>query len=70
MLEVLDDYLERVWTQARHRRTGLFVDGGIGSYDGNPTIDQAGLTQVYAFRAWWTRPLARHLLVRGRVPLT
>ena len=52
LLDVLDDYLERVWTHARHRRTGLFVDGGIGSYDGNPTIDQAGLTQVFAFRAW------------------
>ena len=52
LLDVVDDYLERVWTHARHRRTGLFVDGGIGSYDGNPTIDQAGLTQVFAFRAW------------------
>ncbi len=52
LLAMMDEYLERVWTQARHRRTGLFVDGGIGSYDGNPTIDQAGLTQLFAFRAW------------------
>jgi hypothetical protein len=52
LLGVVDDYLERVWTHARHHRTGLFVGGGIGSYDGNPTIDQAGLTQVFAFRGW------------------
>jgi hypothetical protein len=52
LLAGLDDYLERVWTRARHRRTGLFVDGGIGSYDGNPTIDHAGLTQLFAFRSW------------------
>jgi Glycosyl hydrolase family 76 len=52
LLGVVDDYLDRVWTQSRHRRTGLFVDAGIGSYDGHPTIDQAGLTQVFAFRAW------------------
>jgi hypothetical protein len=52
LLGVLDDYLDRVWTRARHWRTGLFVENGIGSYDGRPTIDQAGLTQVFAFRAW------------------
>jgi uncharacterized protein YyaL (SSP411 family) len=52
LLGVLDSYLDRVWTRARHRRTGLFVDDGIGSYDGRPTIDQAGLTQLFAFRAW------------------
>jgi predicted alpha-1,6-mannanase (GH76 family) len=52
LLGGLDDYLERVWASARHRRTGLFVEGGIGSYDGNLTIDQAGLTQLFAFRSW------------------
>jgi hypothetical protein len=52
LLDLIDEYLDRVWTHARHRRTGLFVEGGIGSYDGNPTIDQAGLTQLFAFRAW------------------
>jgi uncharacterized protein YyaL (SSP411 family) len=52
LLGVLDGYMDRVWSRARHRRTGLFVGGGIGSYDGRPTIDHAGLTQVFAFRAW------------------
>jgi uncharacterized protein YyaL (SSP411 family) len=52
LLAVVDTYLDRAWTQARHRRTGMFVDGGIGSYDGRPTIDHAGLTQVLAFRGW------------------
>ena len=49
---LLDDYLERAWQDGRDRRTGLFTSGGIGSYDRNPTIDHAGLTQLYAFRAW------------------
>jgi hypothetical protein len=49
---LLDDYLERAWHEGRDRRTGLFTSGGIGSYDRNPTIDHAGLTQLYAFRAW------------------
>lgn len=50
-LRLVDDYLERAWHEGRDRR-GLFTAGGIGSYDGNPTIDHAGLTQLYAFRAW------------------
>lgn len=52
LLEPLDRYLDRVWREARHRRTGLFVRGGIGSYDGRPAIDHAGITQLLAFRAW------------------
>lgn len=51
-LAALDEYLDRAWEHGRHRRTGLFTAGGIGSYDGNPTIDHAGLTQLLAFRAW------------------
>jgi hypothetical protein len=52
LLEFVDEYLDRVWSTARHRRTGLFARGGIGSYDGRLTIDHAGLTQLFAFRAW------------------
>ena len=35
----LDDYLDRVWNEARDPRTGLFTRAGIGSYDGTPAID-------------------------------
>jgi hypothetical protein len=52
LLGDLDRYLERVWIEAREPRIGLFVRGGIGSYDGRPAIDQAGLTQLFAFRSW------------------
>jgi uncharacterized protein YyaL (SSP411 family) len=52
LLAGVDEYLERVWGESRHPDTGLFVAGGIGSYDGRPTIDQAGLTQLFAFRSW------------------
>ena len=51
-LAVLDSYLERVWLEARDPATGLFTGAGIGSYDRRPTIDQAGLVQLYALRAW------------------
>lgn len=52
LLEHVDGYLERVWDEARDPRTGLFTAGGIGSYDGTPAIDHAGLTQLLALRAW------------------
>jgi hypothetical protein len=54
LLVSLDAYLDRVWIEARDPRSGLFVGAGIGSYDGRPTIDQAGLNQLLAFRAWPT----------------
>jgi hypothetical protein len=50
--DALDHYLDRVWRTARDPATGLFTDGGIGSYDGTPAIDQAGLVQLFALRAW------------------
>lgn len=52
LLDRLDGYLERVWDEARDAGTGLFTAGGIGSYDGSPAIDHAGLVQLYALRAW------------------
>ena len=48
----LDHYLDRVWRTARDPATGLFTAGGIGSYDGTPAIDHAGLVQLFALRAW------------------
>lgn len=50
--QTIDAYLDRAWNRARDARTGLFTDGGIGSYDGGPAIDQAGLVQLFALRAW------------------
>ena len=36
---------------SRDPATGLFTRKGIGSYDGRPAIDQAGLVQLFAVRA-------------------
>jgi Predicted glycosyl hydrolase len=52
LAEALDTYLDRVFREARDRTTGLFTAGGIGSYDGTPAIDHAGLVQLFALRAW------------------
>jgi hypothetical protein len=52
LLERLDAYLGRAWRAARDDETRLFTEGGIGSYDGTPAIDQAGLMQLFALRAW------------------
>ncbi len=49
--EALDAYLDRAWATGRDPATGLFTAGGIGSYDGTPAIDSAGLVQLYALRA-------------------
>ena len=49
--ETLDGYLERAWRDARDD-AGLFTVGGIGSYDGTPAIDSAGLVQLLGLRAW------------------
>ena len=52
--DAFDHYLDRVWRTARDPATGLFTGGGIGSYDGTPAIDHAGLVQLFALRAWPT----------------
>ncbi len=52
LVDRLDAYLERAWREARDPGTGLFTAGGIGSYDGTPAIDHAGLVQLFALRAW------------------
>ena len=47
----LDGYLRRAWREGRDDG-GLFTAGGIGTYDGTPAIDTAGLVQLFALRAW------------------
>ena len=47
----LDAYLARAWRVGRDA-DGLFTAGGIGTYDGTPAIDAAGLVQLFALRAW------------------
>ena len=51
LTDLIDGYLDRAWLEARDPETGLFTRRGIGSYDGRPAIDQAGLAQLYAVRA-------------------
>jgi hypothetical protein len=51
VLGVLDPYLERLLNEGRDRATGWFTAGGVGSYDGRPTIDQAAVVQLFALRA-------------------
>jgi glycosyl hydrolase family 76 len=46
------DYVGRAWHEARDPQTGLFTAGGIGSYDGRPPVDHAGLVQLLALQAW------------------
>jgi hypothetical protein len=48
---VWDPFLERLATGARDPDTGWFTAGGVGSYDGRPTIDQAAIVQMFALRA-------------------
>jgi len=51
LVDLVDAYLERAWREARDPETGLFTRRGIGSYDGRPAIDQAGIAQLFAVRA-------------------
>jgi hypothetical protein len=46
------DYVGRAWREARDPKTGLLSAGGIGSYDGHPLVDHAGLVQLFALQAW------------------
>lgn len=50
VLEVLDPYLERLTSEGR-TATGWFTAGGLGTYDGRPTIDQAAVVQLLALRS-------------------
>jgi hypothetical protein len=47
---VLDWYAQRLLADARDPATGLFTRGGVGTYDGTRTIDQAAIVQILAMR--------------------
>jgi hypothetical protein len=47
---VLERHTDRLLAEALDRATGLFTRGGVGSYDGNATIDQAAIVQLFAMR--------------------
>jgi len=51
VVNVWDPYLDRLVTEARDLNTGWYTRGGIGSYDGRPTIDQAAVVQMLALRS-------------------
>jgi hypothetical protein len=48
---VWDPYLVRLVTDAHDPATGWYTGGGVGSYDGRPTIDQAAIVQMLALRS-------------------
>ncbi len=48
----LDQYLERVWREARDPGSGLFTAGGIGRSGGRgPTLDHASVVRLFALQA-------------------
>jgi hypothetical protein len=51
VLDVWDPYLERLISDARDPGTGWYTNGGVGTYDGHPTIDQAAIVQMLALRS-------------------
>jgi hypothetical protein len=44
-------HTDRLLAEALDPATGLFTAGGVGSYDGSTTIDQAAVVQMLAMRA-------------------
>jgi hypothetical protein len=44
----LRSHVDRMLAEARNDATGLFTRGGVGSYDGRATIDQAAAIQLLA----------------------
>jgi hypothetical protein len=50
VLDFIDTYLNRVWSQARDQQTGLFTAGGIGKYDSDVILDHAALTGAFTAR--------------------
>ena len=48
--DALRRYTARLIDQARDPATGLFTRGGVGTYDGTYTIDQAAVVQMLAMR--------------------
>lgn len=51
--QALESYTNRLWTEARDPKTGLFDQGGVGSYEkGANYLDQSGIAQLFALQAW------------------
>ena len=50
--QALESYANRLWTQARDPKTGLFTQGGLGAYgkQGN-SLDGGGIAQIFALLA-------------------
>ena len=44
-------HAERLLDEGRDGQSGLYTAGGLGSYDGRPTIDQAAVVQLLALAA-------------------
>jgi hypothetical protein len=59
--KALDGYLDRAWKQGRDPQTGLFTQGGIGSYTQGKAdmLDQAGMAQLFALKAWPKEQLSK-----------
>jgi len=53
---VLKRHTDRLLAEALDPATGLFTRGGVGSYGGTSTIDQAAIVQLFAMREIAQRP--------------
>lgn len=52
--QTLEQYANRLWTEGRDPKTGLFNRGGMGGYGGHgntDVLDQGGVAQVFALLA-------------------
>jgi hypothetical protein len=49
-LSLLEEHVERMIEHALNNQRGLFTEGGIGSYDGRTTIDQAAAIQLLSLK--------------------
>jgi hypothetical protein len=50
--DLLDGYVERLWTEGRNPSTGWFTEGGIGTYERGGVLDQGGVAQILALPAY------------------
>jgi hypothetical protein len=51
----LHEHVDGLIRHAQDDSTGLFTRGGVGSYDGRTTIDQAAAIQLIALGQRWTK---------------
>jgi hypothetical protein len=59
--DLLDGYVERLWSDGRNPSTGWFTEGGIGTYERGGVLDQGGVAQILALPAY-PRELAATLV--------